>query len=206
MLFSSAYRSQIESGEYKVYTIENQDVRIVSWNLGDEKYYIGCCCKLDDGHDKFFQIDNNGFAKGEKHMFNVPYVYIATEKNESLTDFEIALKDILESLCVKKLPNIIIKNYSKTLLPLAEQEIMLSDDYIDYVSEKLKKNQTKKYIKPFFYERQNGNNKCLTHLKEYLEKNPMQRFCQALYNLGLKDCDNFNEEPDITLKKMQMKS
>ena len=63
---------------------------------------------------------------------------------------------------------------------------------------------TKEEAKDFDRQRQEANLKIIKHIIEYINSNPQIRFIQALWILDITNHqDRFNEEPQITLKRIE---
>lgn len=79
--FSIDYRSQIESGEYKVKTRFGEPVEIVKWDCRGEYPILACIFDGDTDDSAFFSNDGKGMSGSEDVL------YIITPEPE-LTEFE----------------------------------------------------------------------------------------------------------------------
>ena len=122
--FDIKYRPQIESGEYKVVTKDNKNVRIISWDMhtssGDK------IVALVTGQGGQFEKNRTYLLDGRccSSQYDSTSLYILTNEPE-LTDFEKEFGGIIEAYIDTRaeLTNEGIKNHAGRLLALARKQL-----------------------------------------------------------------------------------
>ena len=118
--FDIKYRPQIESGEYKVVTDKGNQVRILDWNLNRYgRSDIVCAVKAESSDNENVQIYyNNGV------MVSNGTSKLKIETNEpELTDFEAAVRDLLNRFSVYVTDDDVIKREAAKLLKIADDTL-----------------------------------------------------------------------------------
>lgn len=85
--FNIKYRPQIESGEYKVVTVEGRPVRIICWDKKSEKkygYHIVCLIEFGPNHEESAYYTIDGMVRLDDKE---PYLFLITPEPE-LSEFE----------------------------------------------------------------------------------------------------------------------
>lgn len=119
--FDIKYRSQIESGEYKVVDKDNHNVRIICWNKKSEKqygYHIVGLVEFGPNHEESTYYTIDGKARlGDKH----PYLFIITPEPE-LTEFEQYIDEVVDD-AIRESTEGGIKAITQKILAIAKKEL-----------------------------------------------------------------------------------
>ena len=121
--FDIKYRSQIESGEYKVETRDGRIAKIIYWEAHHCKpIIILITSDFDSGTEIPLQLYKNGkfYPKGDSNFD----LFIITPEEE-MTEFEQEVSDIVEYCKIhgKNVVKDYVKRHAKTLLDIAEKEL-----------------------------------------------------------------------------------
>lgn len=117
--FDVKYRPEIESGKYRVETREGKSVRIICWdgNIKDCPI-VGFIAS----HDYVRYWHNTGIIKEDYGCNNKDDIFIITDE-VNLTEFELALLNIVNSFEGKKMHPEGAKAFSKELLSIAMKDV-----------------------------------------------------------------------------------
>ena len=119
--FDIKYRPQIESGEYKVVTRDNDPVRIICWNASSPQPIIGL---VYDSNEKCETVgtfcDNGSWRLGDKDSVFDLFILIP---DPELTEFEKGIKRGFLCAGLEDVPTGIIKDTAQELLAIAKKEL-----------------------------------------------------------------------------------
>ena len=117
--FDIKYRPEIESGKYRVETREGKSVRIICWDGNTKDCPI---VGFIASHDYVRYWHNTGIIKEDYGCNNKDDIFIITDE-VNLTEFELALLNIVNSFEGKKMHPEGAKAFSKELLSIAMKDV-----------------------------------------------------------------------------------
>ena len=117
--FSIEYRPQIESGEVKVCTRDGRSVKILDWNWTNKAPILAGVIGTSD----FFTYRRNGALFHDGNMSYEDLFILVKADEPELTEFEKALKHIVNGFGEEKMTDEGARNHAIRLLSIARREI-----------------------------------------------------------------------------------
>lgn len=131
--FDIKYRSQIESGKYKVETRDGRRVRIICWDAIGPSSIIGLFL-TDDGGETTTQNRPDGRWCDDLSYESDYDLFIVTPEEEP-TEFEKAIKRAFICAGCSSVSNGIVKDTASELLALAREELFANDTVLKEYAE-----------------------------------------------------------------------
>lgn len=97
--FDIKYRKEIEEGKYSLYTLHQLPVRILCWDLNNDKYPIVGVVEYENGHEEIRTFTSKGFYNAYCTKDSIYNLYIETNTDTENIEENNTFKEILLQCC-----------------------------------------------------------------------------------------------------------